>query len=193
MKVYIMQKLIIQEDYWSGTKCVENEVPWMVPGSIYKLDELCLPEDIVLEVGTGGSTLFFAKRCKLVVAIETNYDWHSVVAKEIKNKNIDKIIYFYCNEQNAIEKLVSEFEYNFSVISVDTIFGYNRSKFLNIAINKNSALRVIVLDNYSDWVLFPEHYNLSIEQWKEKLNGDWNGEDYKDNWVGSGTRILWKK
>src|SRR5579872_515695 len=29
-------EILIQEDYWTGTKCLENGVPWQVPASIYK-------------------------------------------------------------------------------------------------------------------------------------------------------------
>lgn len=190
-----MNEIKIQKDYWSGSKCVENQVPWMVPGSIHLLDKLCLPEDRVLEVGTGGSTFFFARRCKQVVAIETNYDWYSKIESEIEKIHFKNITYLYCNKQEDIELMIQSLEKGFTIISIDSIFGYNRSKFLDVAIeqNKGLGLRVVVLDNFADSALFPEHYNLSVEEMGERCkdtNEIWEGKDFLDNWVGKGTRVL---
>jgi len=48
----------IPENYVSGGFAMEYEVPWMTPGAVKKLAHLLLPSDHVIEVGTGGSTLF---------------------------------------------------------------------------------------------------------------------------------------
>lgn len=55
-------KIEIPENYWFGDKCVENRIPWMVPAAIYALDRFITKEDTVLEIGSGGSTLFFSDR-----------------------------------------------------------------------------------------------------------------------------------
>ena len=55
-------EIVIQPDYWMGTECLKNGVPWQVPHSIYKEDEYCGSDDMVLEFGAGGSTIFFARR-----------------------------------------------------------------------------------------------------------------------------------
>lgn len=48
----------IPDNYVSGGFAMEYEVPWMTPGAVQRLDELVKPTDNVIEVGTGGSTLF---------------------------------------------------------------------------------------------------------------------------------------
>ena len=78
------QNITIQSDYWTGTKCLENGVPWQVPDSIYKEDILLQNDDVVLEMGTGGSTIFLATRCKKVIAVETNFKWYQEVLKKIQ-------------------------------------------------------------------------------------------------------------
>lgn len=182
----------IQPDYWTGTKCVEYEVPWQTPESIYYLDPLCKPTDLVLEIGTGGSTFFFSRRCKEVVSIETDKNWYDIIQKQLKLKNITNVTYLYINEQKQIEEKLSTL-YGFDILSVDSVHGYNRSSFLNIVLEKNKKSSTIVLDNYSDIVLFPEHYNKTISQLISALPepNRWVGKDFNDpHWCGSGTRIL---
>src|SRR5689334_9267202 len=85
------QEIIIQSDYWTGSECLKNGVPWQVPDSIYKEAENCQPNDLVLEFGAGGSTVFFAKRCEHVVSIETDPDWAMAVESHLKNLGLDNV------------------------------------------------------------------------------------------------------
>lgn len=183
----------IQEDFWTGTKCVENEVPWQTPESVYRLDRECVKSDTVLEIGTGGSTLFYARRCKSVIAIETNPDWFATMSKVFKERGIDNVEYLLMGDQAEIERKLVELA-DSSIVSVDSVHGYNRSRFLSTIISRNKSFRVLVLDNYADASLFPEHYSMTVQ---EVINlcpaGGWSGSDYDDpHWCGRGTRVLVK-
>ena len=59
----------IPENYVSGGFAMEYEVPWMPPGAVRKLDELVRPDARVIEVGTGGSSLFFGRRAQAVLGL----------------------------------------------------------------------------------------------------------------------------
>lgn len=179
----------IQEDFVEGTECLQNEVPWQVPGSIYKEDELLDSEDIVLELGTGGSTLFFARRCKIVTAIETSAEWYATVADRIKELGIENVIYEFIPDEDSIYlKLLENNFADVTVVSVDTQGGYNRSMLLGLILSKNMPkLRMIVLDNYGHEGLFPKH-------WDRDWSDAWEVFDYNhERWAGNGTRILMKK
>lgn len=185
-------EIVIQPDYWEGTKCLENGVPWQVPASIYKEAENCRKDDTVLELGTGGSTIFFAKRCKHVTAIETNPAWASLVIDELNRLNLKNVNLVCIPDQKDIELFLEKFNVNdINIISVDTVHGYNRSAFLNLALRNgiSDQLRMVVLDNYGAPELFPYHYNI------EAINSlEWDTFRYDDpRWCGNGTKLYIKK
>lgn len=59
-----------------------NSQPVMNQGAIRKLDELVRGKT-VLEVGSGGSTLWLAQRAKEVVSVEHDPDWLEVVLRSL--------------------------------------------------------------------------------------------------------------
>jgi hypothetical protein len=67
-------------DWWKPSP--PNEVmpiPWLSPDAIAFLASILEPEFSVIEHGSGGSTLWFAQRVKLVRAYESDPDWQMVV------------------------------------------------------------------------------------------------------------------
>jgi hypothetical protein len=186
------EEIVIQSDYWEGTQCLENGTPWQVPDSIYEESEHCSQNDTVLELGAGGSTLFFAKRCKHVTTIETNPSWAASVTERITALNIKNVTLYCIPNQKDIEKFIQEFDSSeISIVSVDTVYGYNRSAFLNRFLDNGlpAQLRMVVLDNYGDYGLFPDHYNK-----KAIDSNDWEIFTYDDpRWCGKGTRLYIKK
>ena len=84
----------IPDNYVSGGFAMEYEVPWMTPGAVQRLDELVKPTDNVIEVGTGGSTLFFARRAQLVIGIEPNLEWADSVIQEASGRNINNCLLY---------------------------------------------------------------------------------------------------
>jgi hypothetical protein len=185
-------EIVIQPDYWVGNRCLEYGVPWQVPGSIYKEDENCRPDDIVLEFGAGGSTVFFAARCKTVVTVETDPNWALAVKKRLKDANLNNVIMLCMTQQHEIEQFLDKMDTgNFNILSVDTVHGYNRSGFLGKFLQKGISdnLRMVVLDNYGAPELFQYHYN------KEVMNLDeWSSYVYDDvHWCGNGTKLYIRK
>ena len=184
-----VQDIVIQDDYWTGTKCLENGVPWQVPGSIYKEAENCDKNDIALEIGTGGSTIFLAKRCKKVIAIETDPEWAARVQNKLIEENLTNVEYHCITQQKLIEKFLKYFLPldEITIFSVDSIHGYNRSAFANAFLTKGMAdgLKMIVMDNYGAPELFPEHYNTELMD-----SDEWKIFIYDDGyWCGKGTKL----
>jgi hypothetical protein len=57
-----------------------DEVPWLTFAAIRRLKHILLPNMRVFEYGSGGSTLFFARRAASVVTIEHDPQWGQKVA-----------------------------------------------------------------------------------------------------------------
>jgi protein-L-isoaspartate O-methyltransferase len=53
-----------------------QRVPWLGYRAVERMGELVQPEWSVLEFGSGMSTLFFARRCRRVVSIESDPAWY---------------------------------------------------------------------------------------------------------------------
>lgn len=187
----------IQEDYWTGTECLENEVPWFVPDSIYYLSNMCDSDDVVLDLGSGGSTFFFAKRCKQVISIETNFQWFQKMKKKLCDNNVSNVVVLYLQNQAEIESLLKSFsEKYFNIALVDTVHGFDRSMFIDIIANKIN--KMFVLNNYSSHRLLPSHFDKTKDQIVDKCFGQnsehWFVKDFNDiKWTGSGTRVMCKK
>lgn len=196
-----MVDLKIQDDYWTGSMCMENEVPWQVPGSIISENEILSPNDSVLEIGSGGSTLFFSRRCKDVVTIETQWDWAESVSAVISQKEIKNVTMLRAtgggtgSQTEDARFLIQSLPKNvFTVLSVDPVSGINRSVLLRQALDIcRETVRIVVLDNYADESLLPEHWNKSSEEMIQIISGGkscWRCETYDDRrWFGNGTRI----
>lgn len=175
-----------------GFEHLELGFPWIVVESAEKLNEGLNDKDVVLEVGTGGSTIFYAQRCKEVIAIETSKDWGDKVYDKMERSNIENVSYLVIpNEEDILSNIKNLKTDNVTVFSVDTQGGYGRSAILNAFLEKGISpnLRMIVLDNYGHEGLFPDHYD------KENFMGeDWEVVTYKhERWAGFGTRIYIKK
>jgi predicted O-methyltransferase YrrM len=58
-------------------------LPWISLKAIRFLERFLTPEMTVLEYGSGGSTIFFARRCKRVIAIEDDPVWLGAVRQRL--------------------------------------------------------------------------------------------------------------
>lgn len=187
-------KYIGSEDLIEGSRGLELRLPWITEGAVYKLDEVLSQDDVVLEVGTGGSTLFFAERTGDVIAIETSHEWASKV--EAAASEFKKLVYMIIPIEDVLCDVITELGdmmHSITVFFVDPQGGYDRSKildtFLNVRNKLAPRLRVIILDNYSEQAWFPLHYDKHLS-----LGEDWDEFSYDNfRWAGSGTRIYIKK
>jgi hypothetical protein len=75
-----------------GKSPLDLGLPWISLKAIRFLEKFLTPEMTVLEYGSGGSTIFFARRSKRVVSMEDNPAWHGAVQQrlqELKLGNAD--------------------------------------------------------------------------------------------------------
>ena len=127
------------------------EIPWLGFRAIKFLDELIERDWKILEFGSGMSTLWFAKRCGLVVSIESDKIWHEkiqAILREMEFKNVDYLF-------RVADQYHSFNEYEDSFFDLVLVDGFDRDKTMQTAIKKVKHGGYIYLDN-SD-VPYHEH------------------------------------
>jgi predicted O-methyltransferase YrrM len=70
---------------------LDLEIPWLSYAVIDFLKEYLQPSMTVCEYGSGGSTLFFAKRVKSVVSIEDNPKWYERVSQRLNEHGLTNV------------------------------------------------------------------------------------------------------
>jgi SAM-dependent methyltransferase len=58
--------------------------PWMVWGAVALLDDALTPDSRVLELGSGDSTRWYARRAGSVLSLEDNANWATEVAADLR-------------------------------------------------------------------------------------------------------------
>lgn len=69
------------------------QTPWLVFSSIDFLDKWLKADMKVFEYGSGGSTLYFAKRVKEVISVEHDKEWYAITKAAIEEGKLTNIEY----------------------------------------------------------------------------------------------------
>jgi hypothetical protein len=120
-------------------------LPWFTYPAIEFLDSLDLREAFIFEWGSGNSSAFFARRCREIESIESDFDWHKYqLAIIAKNQHLRLVPEGQNEYPNAINS-GNHKEYDLIVID-----GKQRPLCAKYAFNKLKAGGILILDN-SDW------------------------------------------
>lgn len=82
------------KDKHAGDNTLSRELPWMTYDAIDFLSSITTPDMTVFEWGSGGSTLFFARRCRSVISIEHDRKWSELLADKLRKLSVDNVDYF---------------------------------------------------------------------------------------------------
>lgn len=118
-------------------------IPWFSYPSIEFLKEKLNDKMIVLEYGSGNSTLFFAERVKEIISIETDKYWYEELKIRIPS---NAKIFLYEKDKSNIRyhQFIDSFEQKFDIIVVDAI---ERNEVLLNSILHLSFNGIIILDD----------------------------------------------
>ena len=78
-----------------------DQFPWIVYEAIDWLESFLTKEMHVLEWGSGGSTIFFAKRVQSVVTIEHDPEWYSTLFQQLRQDNIRNVRLVLCPPEES--------------------------------------------------------------------------------------------
>jgi hypothetical protein len=163
-------------DFLRGNKSLDMGYPWITMGAIIALEEIIKPMFSVLEFGSGGSTIFFAKRCSSVLSYETNIEWYNKV-KSITDINHSNVVLKYGN-MDMFTNDISHDNNKYDVILIDSNEKTTNRKILaDMCISKTN--RYIVVDNYLRW---------GMNRFKPEGFRMYTFDDMR--WNGRGTRIF---
>jgi predicted O-methyltransferase YrrM len=114
--------------------------PWLSPAVIEYLETLIKPEWDILEHGCGGSTLWFAQRCKSVTAYESDPDFAAAIRGRAP-ENV-KIVSWSKPKPPALKK-------QFDLLLIDGEPIETRGPWIDAATRLVKPGGIIVLDNYN--------------------------------------------
>src|SRR5258706_6942518 len=115
----------------NGASPLDLELPWFAYAAIDFLSQQLSPDMQVCEYGSGGSTLFFARRTQHVFSIEDNQKWFELVAERIKKLGLKNVQLKLC-----------PFDFKSPI-------GFENSDYLH-AMPKNK-FDVLVVDGSEEW------------------------------------------
>lgn len=72
----------------NGKTPLDLEIPWFSYAAIDFLETFLKSDMIVCEYGSGGSTLFLARRTKFVYSIEDNAEWFQRLSQRLRDKGL---------------------------------------------------------------------------------------------------------
>ncbi len=75
----------------NGKTPLDLEIPWFSYAAIDFLDKYLTPHMKVCEYGSGGSTIFFAKRVKSVFSIENDPKWFDLVNARVAAQSLPNV------------------------------------------------------------------------------------------------------
>jgi predicted O-methyltransferase YrrM len=75
----------------NGKSPLDLETPWFSYAAIDFLNEFAKPQMEVCEYGSGGSTIFFARRTKSVFSIENDPKWFECVSQRLQQQKIENV------------------------------------------------------------------------------------------------------
>lgn len=124
-----------------GHSPLEDQFPWIVYEAVSWLKSYLRPEMRVFEWGSGGSTLFIAKRVKTLVSVEHDSDWYCMVDKKIQEAGFENIHY-----KLEIPRKSEQID-PFNASSDDRFFGCSFSKYVQaIDCYSRSSFDLVVVD-----------------------------------------------
>ena len=117
-------------------------LPWFTYPAIEYLEQLDLSHKSIFEWGSGNSSLYFAKRCRSIISIESDKNWYEYVSQELLPNQ--KVI--FTNEVNFVDA-IDKLNMKYDVIIIDSLLRYECALKAVHYLNRGG---LIILDN-SDW------------------------------------------
>jgi hypothetical protein len=148
----IVSEIPNYKTFYKGEKTLEIGYPWLTFGAIMAIEKIL--EDSkgqfdILELGSGGSTIFFEKRCKSLLSLEDKPTWTKIVNEKLKS---NKVI---CGHTKAQARIISRYPDGFfDLILIDGFSGgeayFKRQRMIIPCLPKLKIGGWLVIDNYEN-------------------------------------------
>lgn len=153
---------------------IEGEYPWLTLGAIMEMERGLTSEFKVLELGAGGSTLFFSRRCGSVKSYEPNAFWKDQVKEKLGESS--NVTFVHGSVKDLVSALLLEEDESYDLVLVDS--NVEKLRMLQIAAYKVKIGGYLVVDNYNT----PDMRLFNYRAWKVFTYDQFR-------YAGKGTRI----
>lgn len=116
-------------------KLFHRESPWTSPTSILFFEQNLNREHVGIEFGSGGSTIFFARRLKHLVSVEHDKAWYEKVKGRLESESISNVEYLFIPENNPGEVESPDFFKTFDLNPADLAVKKEYAHYFNVALN----------------------------------------------------------
>jgi len=177
----IISSLPNRSRFRRGRYSIEIGYPWLSYGAIIAIELELRAEHCVLELGSGGSTIFWSKRCKEVKSYETDEKWFREVKGALPEKS--NVRFVTGSPEDLVESIRHEPDEYYDWILGDIGYTYKfRFMMIKESIPKLKKNGFLIIDNYEEKNLMMFDYT------------NWDVYTFDDiGYHGRGTRICIKR
>lgn len=179
-----------------GKTSVVYGIPWIASEAVVYLNEYLTGLETCLDIGVGGSTLFYALRSYKVLGLEVDLSktWELAIRTAIDDQGLSNIRLKFLEDEDTLIKAVEDLgDKSFDLVSIDTHHPINRKRILDSVLPKLGLRSILVLDNYADSAAWHSLTRLSHEEFLiyTDMSETHQVMDFKQpGWVGFGTRLV---
>jgi predicted O-methyltransferase YrrM len=157
MRDHVTPRYIINRSTEWVYRKMNPGLPWLTPDANKFLGTWLKPDMHGLELGSGRSTLWFAKRVKSLISVESDKGWYDRVKKQLNDQSMANVDYIYApltvNEEFStspyLAPVLKASEATFDFILVD---GDWRDHAAFAGISKLKPGGILIVDNVN-WFL----------------------------------------
>ena len=150
--------------FYKGQRTLEIGYPWLTFGAIMALEKILIDSKgtfKILEMGSGGSTLFFESRCRDLLSLEDDSEWAGTVLLHIKTQKT----VLECRRLSALLRIVKkQSDESFDLVLADSASGghtyIRRQRLMDAAIPKVKKGGWLVIDNYEHLKFDPKGWDV---------------------------------
>jgi hypothetical protein len=183
-------------DFYNGLHCYDLELPWIAPKAIHFLLKNIKNTDNILEYGSGGSTIFFSKRCNIITTYEADYKWLNKIENKLKNTNVK---YNFVENQSILNNKINELTnayYDILLVDIGTsLKNRNREELFFNSISKMKKNAIYILDNRLSKLHYFNIYKWELKDFQNILGKHYELIDFDDRDINkyASTTILFPK
>jgi len=138
--------------FYRGEKTLTIGYPWLTFGAIMALEQILKDEKYagkILEMGAGGSTIFFSKQCKELLSLEHDMNWAMRVSEKLLVGSPAEII---CKPiKDLVEIIKSKEDGYYNLILADGGPDYHsRELMMRASVPKLKRMGWLIIDNYAN-------------------------------------------
>lgn len=173
----IVSNITNYKDFLEGKYTLEIGYPWISRGSILALEGIVNKRLRVLEIGGGGSTIFWAKNCRGVRCFETNADWYQKLQK--KTRRYGNVELGLVNEKQLLKAIARQPNRFYDIVFINP--------------NPNEAHRLLVAETAvpkvkrNGWLIINNYNKFGMEKFSYPNSAVYTFDDFK--FAGRGTRL----